>query len=128
VLRKYKYLRPSLDGPFLEDFGVTDVSKCHIEPKCVTFVSFRKWHIFTYLMIGAQRNEEHVSSLQMCLLDCSLSTDRLNDADLSSLLLVLCAASADPWASWLAGCRMSERRRRAARCTRPASLCTAVVR
>jgi hypothetical protein len=55
-------------------------------------------------------------------------SDRLYDADLSSHLLVLCNASADPWASWLAGCRMSERRRRAARCTRPASLCTAVVR
>jgi hypothetical protein len=83
-------------------------------------------------MIGAQRNENTLVHFN-CVFETEAylqlaRLDRLNDADLSSLLLVLCAASADPWASWLTGCRMSEWRRRAARCTRPASLFTAVVR
>jgi hypothetical protein len=83
-------------------------------------------------MIRAQRNENtlvHFKCVYYTKAYLQLARlDRLNDADLSSLLLVLSAASADPWASWLAGCRMSEWRRIAARCTRPASLCTAVVR
>jgi hypothetical protein len=30
----------------LEDFGVTDVSKCHILSKCVTSILFLNWHDF----------------------------------------------------------------------------------
>jgi hypothetical protein len=83
-------------------------------------------------MIGAQRNENTLAHFK-CVFETGAylqlaRLDRMNDADLSSLLLVLCAANADPWASWLAGCWMSEWMRRAARWTRPPSLCTAVVR
>jgi hypothetical protein len=80
-----------------------------------------------YKELGARASSIFRGSIHHYYLQLARS-DRLNDADLSSHLLVLCTASADPWASWLAGSRMSERRRRAARCTRPASLCTAVVR
>jgi hypothetical protein len=55
-------------------------------------------------MIGAQRNE-NTSVHFKCVFETKAylqlaRVDRMNDADLSSLLLVLCAASADPWAVW----------------------------
>jgi hypothetical protein len=51
-------------------------------------------------MIGAQRNENTLVHFN-CVFETEAylqlaRLDRLNDADLSSLLLVLCAASADP--------------------------------
>jgi hypothetical protein len=53
-------------------------------------------------MIGAQRNENTlVRFICVYLTEAYLQLarlDRLNDADLSSHLLVLCIASADPWA------------------------------
>jgi hypothetical protein len=54
-------------------------------------------------MIGAQRNENtsvHFKCVFKTRAYLQLArVDRMN-ADLSSLLLVLCAASADPWAVW----------------------------
>jgi hypothetical protein len=55
-----------------------------------------------YFMIGAQRNEKTLVHFK-CVFESGAylqlaRLDRMNDADLSSLLLVLCTASADPWA------------------------------
>jgi hypothetical protein len=55
-------------------------------------------------MIGAQRNENTLVHFK-CVFETGAylqlaRLDRMNDADLSYLLLVLCVASANPWAGW----------------------------
>jgi hypothetical protein len=42
-------LRPALEGPMnSKTFGVTDVSKCYMMSKCVTYISIPNWHIFAF--------------------------------------------------------------------------------